>query len=179
MKIKKLMALCKKSGMIIVYNTEDGTQWLSDGHAIYPVYKDFEFSSWSLCDMYDIDKDKVAKHDITGLPFSISGADRVPDEVECEVLPIQIYRNGDVHLALENNSGVAFINKRFMSSLSDTDSSDILFYERKTDGGSVYAVKVGMQLAAIILPTEIIDDNFVHDVKMFAYLCERTKDGKD
>lgn len=179
MLIKKLIALCKKSGLIIVYNTEDGTQWLSDGHAIFPVYKDFEFNSYSLCDIYDIDKDKVAKHDMTGLPALMSGADRVPDETECEVLPIKIYRNGDVHIALETKSGIAFIRQRILSPLSDTASSDILFFERKTEAGPVYAAKVGMQLAALILPTEIIDDNFVRDIKMFASLCEHTKERKD
>lgn len=131
MKIKKLMTLCSKSGNIIVYKAEDGTQWLSEGHALYPVYKDFEFDSHSLCEMYDIDKDKVAMHDVTGLPFGMSGVDYEPSEIECEMLPIQLYRGGDVYIALENTNGIAFIKKKFLSPLSDVASSISCFSKEK------------------------------------------------
>lgn len=174
MLIKKLISLCNKSKMIQVYHT-DTIKYISDGHVVYPIYQDFEFNSISLCEIYDLDKDKVGHVDLNGLPEGVSGQDNIEAEVQCTILPIQIYRSGEVLLALESASGISFIAKKYLSPLSDTDPDSISIYERHIGKGFYYFVaKVGLELAAIILPTEILNDKFIEDITNFAGLCEET-----
>ncbi|MGN1117135.1 MAG: hypothetical protein ACI4RU_00845 [Acutalibacteraceae bacterium] len=173
MLIKKLISLCAKSKMIQVYHT-DSTKYISEGHVVYPIYQDFEFNSISLCEIYDLDKDKVGHVDLRGLPEGVSGQDTIDAELQCTILPIQIYRNGELLLALESASGISFIAKKYLSPLSDTDQDTISLYERRIGKGFYFVAKVGFELAAIILPTEILSDKYIEDITHFAAICEKT-----
>lgn len=58
MKIKKIIALIKDSKCLSIFEGKD-CQWLSDGYALYPVFKDFEITPELLCDMHDLDVKKT------------------------------------------------------------------------------------------------------------------------
>lgn len=174
MLIKKLIALCKQRKILNVYN-DSSVQYISDDRCFYPIFKDFEFNSTSLCQIYDINKDKMFLSDHAELPSGISGKDSMDGEKECEVLPIQLFFQNGLYLALKSDNGIAFIKKDLLSPLSDEEQTDIAIYERKLGETSFYyAVKIGLLLRAIVLPTQILTDDSLSNIKNFAQLCEKT-----
>ena len=81
-KIKKIIDLIKKSGVLAIYEGKD-CQWLSDGHATYPVTDLPEICSVTLCAMYDItakQADKLRIIDRIALPTICNYADTVENE---------------------------------------------------------------------------------------------------
>lgn len=170
MKIKKIIALIKDSKCLSIFEGND-CQWLSDGFAMYPVFKDFEITPELLCDMHDIDTKKLGIHN-KQLPSIFNYADVAKNEKQLQKSKIEIVYNGKHLIGYETSEGISFVEKRYFAPFADLDDSYLVVYERYTDTGMMYfAVKNGMNLVGIILPKKIITKEFVEEFNAMSTAC--------
>ena len=60
------------------------------------------------------------------------------------------------------SQGIKFMDKRYMAAVEDEGETNLEVYERFTKEGFMYfAVKVGLQLVAIIFPISVVTKSFV------------------
>lgn len=171
MKIKSIIGLCKRSGMLHLIEN-DGVQWLSDGYSLYPLFDLPHFDEETICRTFDISEKKAAKMSIRydGCPpASICLWDEVVDEVECEY-DSELF--GGV-ISVQTSQGVVFIRRDHLSPFGDTDQDTLRLFERHSPNGSTYfAVKIGFMLAGIVLPYNCINERFVEKIKAISEQCE-------
>ena len=173
MEIKKIINLCKKSGQLGIYENE-GTQWITDGYALYPLYSLPLFDEESICVAYDISAKKAEKMHITfnlSLPSMFDYRNDVEAETQCKRgSPLF---NGLVPLTTSH--GIEFIQGKYLTPFADADDNMIFIYERTTEtGGTYFAVKDGLMLVGIILPYDCINEDFVNNIKTLYEQCEIT-----
>lgn len=170
MKIKKIIDLIKKSGVLAIYESKD-CQWLSDGYALYPVFKDFEITPELLCDMHDLDVKKLGIHN-TLLPTVFNYADVVKEEKQLKKSKIELVYHGKHLIGFETSEGISFVEKRYFTPFADLDDSYMMVFERYTDTGMMYfVVKNGMNIVGIILPKKVITKEFVEDINAMSTAC--------
>ncbi len=170
MKIKKIITLIKDSKLLIIFEGKD-CQWLSDGYAMYPVFKNTEISPEFLCDLHDIDIKKMAIRNEL-LPTTFNYADIVENEKQLQKSNIEIVHNGKHIVGYETSEGISFVEKRYFAPFADMDESYLTVYERYTSTGTMYfAVKNSMNLVGIILPKNIITKEFVEDISAMSTAC--------
>lgn len=171
MKIKKLMALCKKQKCIYVYHI-DRDIFVGNQTAIYAFNQSTEVTSSQLCELFDIND--ISCYDTDTLPQGINTSDITELEVPCEILPIRIVDGGNVLIALNSVNGVAFINSAALSPLSDVPDEDISIYERFDGSGYYYVIKIGMLFAALVLPVNVINNEFEANLSRLSHRVSGT-----
>ncbi len=170
MKIKKIIALIKDSKCLSIFEGKD-CQWLSDGYALYPVFKDFEITPEMLCDIHDLNIEKMAIHNKV-LPTVFNYADIAENENQLYKSNIEIVYHGKHFIGYETSEGISFVEKRYFAPFTDLDETYLNVYERYTKDGMMYfAVKNGMNLVGIILPKNIITKKFVEDFNSMSTAC--------
>lgn len=177
MKIKKIASFCNSAQTIIVFDkfTRDGdldVQWVGDGYACYPIYDMPKLDMESLCVIFDVPEKKratfVYRHDPVPDTYSFSDIDETENLIVTS--HINIVANGRVLMPLPTQRGIAFIDTKYLAPLADIRPYEI--YERiAKDKTSYFAVKAGLILQAIILPYEIITDDFAQRFEDIARGC--------
>lgn len=177
MKIKKIIDLCKRAGVVLLCEAQEA-QWISDGAAAYPLYNMPQLGQGSICAMYDIKSSKAEK-----MQWRFSDAppgagvydirDIIDNERECTVPSMAVrYGGGKVMIPMETATGVEWINAAYLAPL---DEDGLTIWERRTtDGRPYFAAKNGLELHAIILPLDVIDANMVEDLHRLAAMCKLT-----
>lgn len=152
MKIKSVVDICKKSGFMYLITMNDGTQWLGDGVAYYPLIQAPEFSEDSFYATFDI-TEKEAEGIIfrkEELPDGFNFSNDADEELFAERNEILIsYRGKDycIYHALE---GALYINAKYLKPI-EKDKTEV--YIRRTPKGTPYFVyKVGFMAQAIVAP---------------------------
>ena len=173
MKVKKIVDICKKTGILYLYIAE-GMQYISDSKAIYPLYDMPDFSTDTLCKAYDIDDKKAEKMLIStcfGLPEGVCLKDVIDAEEMPEGTKVRLNIHGMELLPLITSHGVEFVNTKYLSPLGNND--EIEFYERTTTKGETYfAVKRGLILLCAITPEKIVTEDFTEELKTLTRMCE-------
>lgn len=179
---KKIIDLCKKRGIVRLYDGKD-VQWISDGFAIYPMYNLPKFDENTLCKTYDItdkQQDKIHFFYDKSLPGNIEFSDVIDDETLCKKGPMVLSVAGGGAVPYMTSQGIKFINSKYLAPLSDTRDDMLEVYERLTkDGHTYFAVKSGLILMAIIMPYEVINQQFVDDLSTLATMCRVALDNKN
>lgn len=168
MKIKNIAAICKKNKYAVIYERygESGgvIQYIGDGAAAYPVTGLPALDKESLLTIFDVPEKQREDWfvQVAGIPSEISFEDMDANEkpVEREAMkPLQTRR------------GLVFIESRYLSPVSDI--LDVLeLYERITPGGTPYIVaKAGFLLQAVIMPYDVISQQFVDNLKRLTEQC--------
>ncbi len=174
MKIKKIIDLIKKSGILAIYDSKD-CQWLSDGYGIYPASDIPEVNSVTLCAMYDLTAkqvDKLRIIDRIALPTSYNFADTVEEEKIVPECPIEIIVGDKRLVAYATSQGIAFIDKRYLAPFADMDETMLRVHERYTTDGDLYfAVKNGFMLVGVIEPAKVINSDFVKSINSMSTAC--------
>lgn len=149
MKIKNIAAICKKNKYAVIYERygESGgvIQYIGDGAAAYPVTGLPELDKESLLTIFDVpEKQREA---------------------------ISIAYSGKTLKPLQTRRGLVFIESRYLSPVSDI--LDVLeLYERITPRGTPYIVaKAGFLLQAVIMPYDVISQQFVDNLKRLTEQC--------
>lgn len=155
MKLSKIGALCKGAKRFIIYSAA-GSQWLSDGYVLYPLVDLPHLDEESVYTIFDIPEDKRSKvhyEERTSLPYGISVADTVTDEVAVQYAPVGISYRGAVYSPVKGRGGILFIDRRYLAPFSD----DITLFERyyPNSDRSYIAVKRGLLLEGIITPSDV------------------------
>lgn len=172
--LKKIIGFCKSEEYIALYEGED-IQYLSDGHAVYPLNNVPHFDIDTLCATYDITgkkKEKITTRHLA-LPESVSFEDSIDNESICEVNPIKVSINGVTYVQVLTSTGCEFIDGKYLAPLSDTNEDMLRIYERvSADGTTYFAVKEGFILVAVILPAVLLNQKTLEELKAFVARCE-------
>lgn len=173
MRHKKIIQLCKTSKRIALYGDgRDKTQWIGNGVAVYPLFDLPAYSCDSLCRSYDITEkqaESITMDNPVALPESICFEDVDRAEMPVEQKAIDIIIDGKVLRPLQTQTGVVFIEARYLEPFADLQ--DIALFERGVPGATYFAVKLGMILIGIITPHFHINDNFLTEIGNLASGC--------
>ena len=168
MKIKSIQQICKGAKRIELYTGEGEVQWISEGGAYYPLYNLPALDEESVLTLFDIPESKREKIRMEirhALPQCLSIADRDSSERLLEQGHITVCVHGRVMLPLQTSHGTVYINSKYMMPFSDIEAG-VQLYERHTASGALYiAVKEGFLLTGIILPQDIITNEFVKELQ--------------
>ena len=161
MKIKKVAAVVSKERRIVV---SDGAycQWLQFRGAFYPLYGLPPLAKVSFFKMFDIPADKWEKYYYNEIPLpdGISFEDVCKEEQVLDRGRLRVVLSGRTLEPLVTSQGLIFIDVRYLAPFADDDNYEL--YERTaTDGSPYIAVKSGMELAGVILPYEVVDEDFI------------------
>ena len=178
MKIKSIAAICKKNKNIAIFErySDDGdilTQYIGDGSAVYPVVGLPQLDKESLLTIFDVpekDRDNYFVKTL-GVPAGISFEDTDETERHVEREGISIIYSGRTLKPIRTTRGLVFIESRYLSPVADV--LDVLeLYERRTAEGTPYIVaKAGFLLQAVIMPYDVISQQFVDNLKRLTEQC--------
>lgn len=177
MKLKKVGAICNAAERYYLYDVrdEDGEtvrQWLGDGSAAYPLaglpYMEME----NVCTMYDLAEKKQDKcfmrHDEA--PKGMNWEDAAVGERQLEEPKLCVRYEGRDMLPLRTSEGITFIQEKYLAPLDNLEYMQL--FERRTEGGGVYIVaKIGLLVQAVIMPTNIVNDDFMDRLDDLADQC--------
>lgn len=177
MKIKSIAAICKKNKQVVLFNrySDNGTvsQYIGDGSAVYPISGLPELDEESILTIFDVPEKQredwlVRYRDI---PEGISFEDTDTTEKIIEQGNLSIVYSGKTLKPLQTRRGLVFIESRYLSPVSDV--LDVLeLYERVTPFGAPYIVaKAGFLLQAVIMPYDVISQQFVDNLKRLTEQC--------
>ena len=179
MKIKSIAAICKKNKNIAIFErySDDGdilTQYIGDGSAVYPVVGLPQLDKESLLTIFDVpekDRDNYFVKTL-GVPAGISFEDTDETERHVEREGISIIYSGRTLKPIRTTRGLVFIESRYLSPVADV--LDVLeLYERRTTDGAPYIVaKAGFLLQAVIMPYDVINQQFVESLQDLTRECE-------
>ena len=184
MKLNKIIALCKKAKVIVIYNRrrdEDGEimeQWIGDGAACYLVpgmpILDSE-SAGAILDIpaKDADKWQILERELPPV-FDFTDDAAKDGETVFDEGPISFHYGGVMLRPLRSHGGAPlFIDLRYLTPFIDSLNS-LFLYRRTAENGLDYvAVKVGMVLAGIIMPRRVENEEFVRELRTLAEDVER------
>ena len=155
--ISKIKDICKTAKRIVITRTEC-VQWISDGYGIYPLYNMPELSRQNVFAIFDIPEDKQQgfqfdERECIGDGVLLSDEDE--RELPLTLLSTEIKAYGVTLAVAKSETGVIFINKRYLAPFADFENG-VQLYERRGCGGKPYiAIKDGMFLYGLILPAPV------------------------
>ena len=166
----------KKNKNIAIFErySDDGdilTQYIGDGSAVYPVVGLPQLDKESLLTIFDVpekDRDNYFVKTL-GVPAGISFEDTDATEKIIEQGNLSIVYSGK---PIRTTRGLVFIESRYLSPVADV--LDVLeLYERRTAEGTPYIVaKAGFLLQAVIMPYDVINQQFVESLQDLTRECE-------
>ena len=177
MKLKKVAALCSQAGIFQLLDQMDKNgevvcQWLGDAAAFYPISGLPYMDTDNICAMFDIPEKKQEKSILrhTKAPDSFHWDDTDPAEYQLDDPKLCVRHEGREMLPLRTSAGITFIQRKYLAPL---DSLEYLrLYERKGPDGGLYIVaKIGMVIQAVIMPVDIVNEEFVIQMETLTAQC--------
>jgi hypothetical protein len=173
MKLKKIASLLSRNKCLIIFTSDEGEQWLSDGAAMYSISGMPHMTPDIVLRIFDVPPDKQAKWHTreSEMPTAIDFADTIDDEQIIEPLSISVEYRGESFLLFPDGRNIYSFNREYLKPL--LDNPDYLsFYKRKTEnGGFVLALKVGLELKAVIMPKTLHEtEEYTKTIKQIADL---------
>lgn len=178
MKIKNIAAICKKNKGAVLFERYDSDgevvlQYIGDGFAVYPVIGLPVLDEESVLTIFDIPEKQREDWHVrqTGIPEWINLDDIDGTEKLVEREAISIVYSGKTLKPLRTRRGLVFIESCYLSPVSDV--LDVLeLYERITPSGTPYIVaKAGFMLQAVIMPYDVINQQFVDKLQELTREC--------
>ncbi len=152
---KNLTALCRQHKCIWLFDGANGVQWITEGHALYPLHGMPELSGNVLARVFDVPEKDIGKYSIQHkeqLPAVYDYGDCIGAEIQLTPEPIIIKRYDTILCPVQTSRGLMFYDPEYLKPLRDLQDT-LEIHERATPEGQVYlAVKSGFLLQAIILP---------------------------
>lgn len=174
MKINKIAGICKRAGMIRLYDEHTGDmQWCGTDAAIYPLYSLPVLDSDNVGPVMNF-SDKELKNIVVEhvrIPLRYDVNDTAEGEKYLGGPIFQFVIGSNVYNAyLRPDTGVLFINAGYLKPLLGGEDNPEL-YLRNGDSftGEYIAVKQGLMLAAIIEPElDLLSERLIKNVSAFA-----------
>lgn len=175
MKINKIAGICKRAGMIRLYDEHTGDmQWCGTGAAIYPLYSLPVLDSDNVGPVMNF-SDKEMKNIVVEhvrIPLRYDVNDTAEGEKYIGEPVFRFLIGSTVYNAYHRpvTGGVLFINADYLKPLLDGEDNPELYLRNGDSFTDEYiAVKQGLMLAAIIEPElDILSASLVNSVSAFA-----------
>lgn len=175
MKINKIAGICKRAGMIRLYDEPDGSdvQWCGTSEVIYPLYSLPVLDSDTVGPVMSITdkemKNIMVEHKLIPDYYDIS--DNAVDEKLLGAYPLlKIVIGSTTYNAYRrpDESGLLFVNSEHLKPLLGGEDAPVL-YLRESGAGEYIAAKQGLMLAAIIEPMKaLINESNADTAEAFA-----------
>jgi hypothetical protein len=180
MKTKKIMDICKRNKKFRLYYDEDNDmQWISDSFAIYPLLDVPILSGNNICKLYDItdkQRDSISFIFENKLPSNLNLNDVDVTDTRVERLDISlIVDGGGLLIPVMTEEGLLFLRSEYLAPFADMKESEVDIYTRKTaSGDTIFAIKIGLLLYALVSPYRVIDEKFVKQLENLYELSNLT-----
>ncbi len=160
MRYQNISKFIKKNKRLLIGSSTDGTQWISDGAAAYPVIGMPRMNEREMLTFLGFQENDP----ITVSPLSdiTSFSDVTKDEELIETFgPYLIDKSGAELKALYTSAGALLINSAYLVPVfSHCGDGELTFWLRMTRERTPYiAVKKGLYLIAVILPIRTWQDD--------------------
>lgn len=163
MVLKKIAAICKAAGQIIILEDERREcQWVGTWKAQYPLdgYPVVDESTvFALLDIPEKDREKFQvyhKHAIRPEIYADSG---VTEHLAAETKLQIVYGSQVLIPAADTQGGICFYDPDMLKPLNDLRKQLDLYIRYNGKGDKVIAVKSGLLLQALFLPEEVEKDS--------------------
>lgn len=177
MRFKAIISLCKQAKTIILFSHK-GTQWISDGNGMYPLYDMPVFDEESLCaacDITDAQAEKIHFKELKAPPEGIDVAAHTEDEVLVDRIDITLKIGSMLLIPYKSSIGAQFIDAAYLRPFADVEENMIDVYERKLPSGqSYFAFKAGMFLLGLIAPENVVNEKFCYLLQDLEEDCNLT-----
>ena len=176
MKIKHITALCKRQKTVYLYDGNDGQQYVGDGAAIYPLYGLPRLDEKSILTVLDVPYDKRLEYEVRRGALAVNAEDSDPEEepIGMEYRGLVIVVDGDSIAPIKTSRGIVFIRTKYLSPIMD--HRGLTFFLRTTyQQDPCIAVKEGFLLRALIMPHEMVNDEFLQKIEAFRLDCIRAQ----
>jgi hypothetical protein len=168
MKLKALVSMCLRENCFILMdrvNSEGEVigQWLGTLDASYPLSGQPYLTEEHLISLFDITEKQREKLHFRHeqLPDSTVFSDTDEDEEWIDREQCTLGYAGYILRPLFTRDGIVFLDEEAFRPLSDIADMMELYERRDADGSTVIAVKTGLLIAGIIMPVNIVSDDFV------------------
>ena len=126
----------------------------------------------NICAMFDIPEKKreklIFRHDPA--PVSVNWDDTAQAERKIDDPKLCVRWEGREMLPLRTSAGITFIQEKYLAPLDNLDYVNL--YERRSESGGLYiAAKVGLMIQAVIMPMDVITDDFVDKLDELTRMC--------
>lgn len=183
MKIKSIAALCKKVKWVTVFQEYQNSdiQYIGDRTAFYQVDNLPRLNKESILTIFDIPEKKRGDWVVqVGEAPSYAGfSDAIEGEEIAEELSPEILYNEKILIPLQTQKGVVFLDKKYLSPLSDVMDVLNLFVRENKDGQIYIVAKTGLALKAVIFPQDITTMRFVEKIEQLAKECRCSLEQKN
>jgi len=176
MKLKTLAAKCKRDGVFRLYDRrgEDGNiyeQWLGTGAAAYPLHGLPLLDESHIIALFELTEKQLEKISIyhhDELPPAISIEDACPGEKLLDREEMTLAYGKYIVRPIMTSDGLELIDNEHMAVLADV-ADNLELYERRMESGQIYfAAKMGLLLVGVIMPLNLIEEEFVEAVETIA-----------
>jgi hypothetical protein len=173
MKIKKIVDMCRRDGVVRIYEDDHGVQWLSNGYSCYPLYDVPELSEDEFFTVFDF---SAKQRDETvfqraALPDSLSFKDFDATERECEKLSPSIPYGSRLLIPYKTVRGIKFLDSEYLDPLIGESGESQVFERISKKGEAYFAIKAGMCLRAVVMPFNAVNRSFVDNIEKIYSLC--------
>lgn len=163
MKIKAVEKICRSQHGMALIGTEPGEQWLGVGMALYPLYGFPQMDENSVFAWMDVPEKKRKDFSFRfeyELPKAIDFSDSCAGEQILTRMQYSINTSSGCLVPINVSEGVVYVEESYLKPFGE----DAQLYERKSAGGNLYiAVKEGLLLKGVILPT-MVTQSFADDL---------------
>jgi len=145
-------------------------QWLGVHGAIYPLPDLPHLTEEHIVALFDITEKQRESTYITHtqLPERINYGHTDPAEVMLDREKMTLGYGKRIVRPIMTTDGLELIDNDYLTPLADI-ADELEIFERHTDDGQIYfAVKMGLMLVGVIMPLNIIEEQFVENVEALA-----------
>ncbi len=174
MKFQKILKLCKQRKRFVVYNGPD-CQWIGDGSAIYPAYGAPKLSKEAIMTILDIPEEKWESYYFEEMFNPVWDGMNINDysqnEEEIKDTDMQFVNGMGTVRAMPTSEGEIFVLEKYLDVVQDGETINL--YLRSSDNNSPYiAIKSGFILMGMVMPTTIVNADFIKKLREITMRCE-------
>lgn len=176
MKISKIAKLCKATKRLVTFETEIGI-WVGDGSSMYFLPDVTDIDTLTLGELMGVsaDGEKIQAYSSIDLDEHYDLVDVVEADAEtpCTPMDIGLWASGQKIKPYITNAGVQFLNTDRLAPVKDEleNGGVYLRYEKKS-GRPYFALKCGLLLCGIVIPSGVLTDQTMEQMEMLYKLSK-------
>ena len=159
MKIKAIATIFKRNKFLRIWDTPNGSQWITNGVAAYSMEGMPELTPAMLLKIFDIPEDKQADWNCKVEPMPAELYEICSDyqrpRMSLEAKNVTVQYNGVVHMLLNGSGGeIVSIDEKYMKPLND-DMDYLRLYKCNMQNGFAVICHSGFETTAVIMPLRV------------------------
>jgi len=159
MKLKTIATIFKRNKFLRIWNAPNGSQWITNGVAVYSMEGMPELTPAILLKIFDIPEDKQADWNCEVVPmptelYEICTDYRRP-RTTLEAKNVTVRYNGVIHMLLSGSGGeIVSIDEKYIKPL-DEDMDYLQLYKCNLKNGFIVICHSGFETTALIMPLRV------------------------